>query len=75
MEVAVPPLVRLRLVKLRDAAKPGVAETVRVTVPEKLFRLVRVTVELPDEGLTSMVRDVGLVEAEKSDTLTVITVE
>jgi len=75
VEVAVPPLVRLRLVKLRDAAKPGVAETVSDTVPEKLFRLVRVTVELPDGGLTSMVRDVGLAEAEKSDTLTVITVE
>ncbi len=75
MEVAVPALVRARLVWVRAAVIPGVAETVSVTVPVKLFRLLRAIVEDPEEGLTRMVCDVGLADAEKSDTLTVITVE
>ena len=75
MEDAVPPPVRARLVWVRDAVIPGVAETVSVTVPVKLFRLLRAIVEDPEDGLTRMVCDVGLADAEKSDTLTVITVE
>ncbi len=75
MEDALPPLVRARLVWVRDAVIPGVAETVSVTVPVKLFRLLRAIVEDPEDGLTRMVCDVGLADAEKSDTLTVITVE
>ena len=75
VEDAVPALVRVRLVWVRDAVIPGVAETVSVTVPAKLFRLLRVIVEDPEEGLTRMVCNVGLADAEKSDTLTVITVE
>jgi len=74
-EAEVPLLVRVRLVWVRDAVIPGVAETVSVTVPVKLFRLLRAIVEDPEEGLTRMVCDVGLADAEKSDTLTVITVE
>lgn len=72
---AVPPLVRVRLVCVRDAVIPGVAETVSVTVPVKLFRPLRAIVEDPEDGLTRMVCDVGLADAEKSDTLTVIMVE
>jgi len=52
-----------------------VAETVSVTVPAKLFRLLRAIVEDPEEGLTRMVCDVGLAAAEKSETLTVMAVE
>ncbi len=72
---AAPPAVRDRLVWPRDAVKPGVAETVSVTVPAKLFRLVKLIVEVPDEGDTRMVCEVGFADAEKSDTLTVIIVE
>ena len=75
MDIEVPPPVRVRLAWLRNAARPGVAETVRATVPEKLLRLVRVTVELLEDELTRIVRDVGLADMEKSDTLTVIAVE
>jgi hypothetical protein len=75
VEDAAPPLVRARLVWVRDAVTPGVAETASVTVPVKLFRLLRAIVEDPEEGLTKMVCDVGLADAEKSDTLTLITVE
>ena len=75
MEDAVPPLVRARLVWVREAVIPGVAETVSVTVPAKLFRLLRAIVEDPEEGLTRMVCDVGLAAAEKSETLTVMAVE
>jgi len=72
---AVPPLVRARLVWVREAVIPGVAETVSVTVPAKLFKLLRAIVEDPEEGLTRMVCDVGLAAAEKSETLTVMAVE
>ncbi len=72
---AVPPVVRVRLVWPSDAVRPGVAETVSITVPVKLFRLVKLIVEVPDEGDTRMVCEVGLAEAEKSDTLTVIIIE
>ena len=71
MEVAVPPLGSARLVRLREAAIPGVDETPKVTVPAKLLRLVRVSVDVPDEGLTRMVREVGFADAEKSETFTV----
>ena len=54
---------------------PRVAETFSVTLPAKLSRLFKVIVEDPDEGLTRMVCEVGLANAEKSDTLTVTTVE
>ena len=54
---------------------PGVAVSPSVTVPEKLLRLVRVRVEVPKEGLTRIVWDAGLADAEKSDTLTVIIAE
>ena len=48
VEVAVPPLDTLRLVGLSEAASP-VGETLveRETVPEKPYRLVTVTVEVP----------------------------
>ena len=75
VEDAVPPLVRARLVWVREAVIPGVAQTVSVTVPAKLYRLLRAIVEDPEEGLTRMVCDVGLAAAEKSETLTVMAVE
>ncbi len=72
VDVALLPLVRERLVWLSDAVIPGVADIARVTVPVKLFRLVRVRVEEPDAGFTRIVSDVGLADAEKSETFTVI---
>jgi hypothetical protein len=36
------------------------------------LRLVRVSVEVPDEGLTRMIWEVGLALSEKSETFTVI---
>ena len=60
---------------MRDVVTPGVTERFSATVPAKLFRLFNVIVEDPDAGLTRMVCEVGLADAEKSDTLTVITVE
>ncbi len=70
-----PAPVKVRLVWPRDAVSPGVAETPSVTVPAKLFRLVKLIVAVPDVGATSMVCEVGLADAEKSDTLTEIIVE
>ena len=72
MEVAVPPLVSARLVWPREAVIPGVDETPRVTVPAKLLRLVRVNVDVTDEGLTRIVWENGFAVAEKSETFTVI---
>ena len=46
----------------------------RVIVPEKLLRLVSVTVNVP-EALASIVSDVGVADMENSETLTVIVVE
>ncbi len=54
VEVAVPPTPRLRLFWLSDAVKPAGAVRVSETAPEKLLRLVRVIVEVP-EALTMMV--------------------
>ncbi len=74
VDVALFPLVSERLVWLSDVDMPGVAETVRVTVPVKLLTLVRVSVAEPEAGFTRIVCDVGLVDAEKSETFTVIVV-
>lgn len=46
----------------------------RVIVPEKLLRLVSVTVDVPPV-LASMVSEVGMADMENSETLTVIVVE
>lgn len=43
---------------------PGEVVSPRVTVPEKLFRLVRVRVDVPEAGLTSMVGDAGFADIE-----------
>ena len=75
VEVAVPPLIKTRLVSVRDAVIPGVADSVRVMVPVKLLRLFRVMIDDPDAGLTRIVCELGLVDPEKSETFTVTTVE
>ncbi len=53
--MAVPPLVRTKLVWEREELMPAVADRPRETVPEKLLRLVRVIVDVPDAGLTRTV--------------------
>ena len=45
-----------------------------VIVPEKLLRLVSVTVDVPP-ALVSMVSEVGMADMENSETLTVVVVE
>lgn len=53
--MAVPPPVKARLFWLREAVTPAGADRPRETAPEKLLRLVRVIVEMPEEELTRMV--------------------
>jgi hypothetical protein len=74
VEVAVPPLTNPRLVWLRDAVMPAGDDSVRETVPEKLFKLVSVIVDMP-EVPASMVREAGVADTENSETLTVTVVE
>ena len=72
--MAVPPLLRTRLVWPSEAAIPPGEDSARVTVPEKPLRLVRVIVEVP-ETPTRRVWEVGLADMENSETFTVIAVE
>ena len=53
---------------------PAGDDRVRVTVPEKLLRLVTVIVDVP-EALASIVWEVGVGDMENSETLTVMVVE
>ena len=70
-DVAVPPLLSARLDWLREADIPAGVDSASETVPEKLLRLVRVIVELPDAPARTTC-DAGLADIENSDTLTVI---
>lgn len=72
VEVAVPLLVSVRLVWLREVVSPGVDVTPTLTAPEKPLRLVSVIVDVPDEELTRIVWELGFEVTEKSDTFTVI---
>ncbi len=73
-EEAVPPLLNSRLVWLREAVIPAGDDSVRVTVPEKLFRLFSMIVEFP-WMVARAVCELGLAVMENSETLTVIIVE
>ncbi len=72
--MAVPPLVNTTLVWLREAVTPAGDESVRATVPEKLFKLLSVIVELP-WAVATKVWALGLADMENSETFTVIVVE
>ncbi len=74
VEVAVPPAPSVRLFRLKEAVAPAGAVGTSETVPEKLLRLVRVMVDVP-EVVTRIVWEVGLAEMLKSETLTVIMAE
>jgi len=66
VEDADPPVVKVLLVGDRDAVGPATGMIVeRVTLPVKLFRLVRVTEEVVEEP-GCMVIVVGLAVVEKS---------
>jgi hypothetical protein len=70
VEVPVPPGERVMLVGLREAVAPeGEADVVRLTVPAKLLRLVRVTADCVDEPAVTVILD-G-VETAKSVTFAV----
>ena len=70
----VPPEETTTLVGLIEAVNPVVAETFSEIVPEKPFRLARLTVEVPVDPAT-MPTDAGLAVIVKSATFTVIKVE
>ena len=74
VDMAVPPLLSIRLDWLREADIPAGDDSASETVPEKLLRLVRVIVELPDAPARTTC-DAGLADIENSDTLTVFIVE
>ncbi len=61
-----PPEERLTLVGFSDAVRPdGETALERETVPEKLFRLARLIVDVPEEP-PGIVRDEGVLEMLKS---------
>jgi len=60
-DVAVPPDAKLTLVGLIEAVRPAGADAERETLPEKLLKLVDVSVEVIDEPVM-MVRLDGLAE-------------
>jgi hypothetical protein len=65
IEFAVPPPTRVILLGFRLVVNPrGVDEDVSDTVPEKLFRLVTLIVEVPDEPRV-MMSLVGFADREK----------
>ena len=68
-------LVSLTLVGLQDTVKPvdGVTKVVRSMVPRKLFKLVRVTVDEPDEPGRRL-KEAGLTELVKSREVVAVTV-
>ncbi len=50
VEAPIPPEDKVRLFELRVATRPdGEMDTERVTVPEKLLRLARLIVDVPEE--------------------------
>lgn len=73
-EAADPPEIRPMFAGLMEAVRPVEADREKKMVPEKLLRLVRVMVEVPDES-ARIVRDEGLDVRLKSATLTVMTTE
>ena len=76
VEVLCPPDVRVTDELLNDVFGPDVGETTveRVMVPAKPFRLVRVIRPVPDVPRGRVSED-GLIEMEKSDTMTRIETE
>ena len=76
VEVLCPPDVRVTDELLSDVFGPDVGETTveRVMVPAKPFRLVRVIRPVPDVPRGRVSED-GLIEMEKSDTMTRIETE
>ena len=74
VEEAVPPLLKTRLVWLRDDVTPPGDESARETVPEKPLILVSVIVDVPETPINT-VCDIGLADIENSVTLTVMFVE
>jgi len=76
VEVLCPPDVRVTDELLNDVFGPDVGETTveRVMVPAKPFRLVRVIRAVPDVPRGRVSED-GLIEMEKSDTMTRIETE
>ena len=76
VEVVCPPDVRVTDELLSDVFGPDVGETTveRVMVPAKPFRLVRVIRPVPDVPRGRVSED-GLIEMEKSDTMTRIETE
>ncbi len=65
IEVPVPPDERLMVAGVKLAVNPAGTETVRVMVPVKLLRLVRVAVEVAEDPWTTL-RLLGLALMEKS---------
>ncbi len=75
VKVPVPPADRVTFAGLKDRLRPvAELEADRATVPEKLFRLIRMMVELEEEP-ANMLRLVGLVDMLKSDWLTLTMLE
>jgi len=76
VEVPCPPGVNATEELLSEALGPGVGETVveRVTVPANPPRLVSVITAVPEEPRDRLSED-GLIEIEKSDTITVTDTE
>ncbi len=72
METAIVPGARVTLNGLRDTPGPeGETVAVTLTAPEKLFRLVRVIVELPEEPARTSSEDGLEYMAKSSSTVTV----
>ena len=53
--MAMPPFVRLKLGLLSEAVIPAGADTESDTLPLKALRLVSVTFDVPEDGVTRMV--------------------